>query len=310
MTRSQTGRPILLLLGPLALMLSTSLLACGHAALERRIVALEREADRQAVIRLIHQYAHAIDGHDDALLARTFALDSVAEYHGVNFPMDVRLNNFEEIRAWLKDQVGSRDGAVPWHYMDTHLVEVDGNRATLKTYQHNRNLSGVGLYTIDAVRTSVGWRIAKLRLEERLLDPELIERMKKAPASPGAKPEASVDAAERRFLTAISGDVDALEDILAPDFLYSTAVGTTIDKRALIAHLRSGKTKVGALRREDVRTTASEGLVVTTGSLVGEVRSSDRATPLRSRYLHVWVPTPDGWRLLARQASAPTENPS
>ena len=61
--------------------------------------------------------------------------------------------------------------------MSTHLVEVDDDRATLRTFQHNRNLSGVGLYTIEARRTGEGWRIEKLRLEERILDPDLLERL-------------------------------------------------------------------------------------------------------------------------------------
>ncbi len=165
-------------------------IGCGHGALDRRIDALEVEADRQAVIRLIHQYAHAIDGRDETLLRATFTADAVAEYKGVNFPMDVRLEGFPAIAQWLKDQVGDREGALPWHYMDTHLVEVDGNRATLKTFQHNRHLSGVGLYTVEAVRTALGWRIQKLRLDERLLDPELLEQMHQKPVTPSAAPGA------------------------------------------------------------------------------------------------------------------------
>lgn len=172
-----------------AFALAASALGCGHAVLDRRIDALEVEADRQAVIRLIHQYAHAIDGRDEALLRSTFTADAVAEYKGVNFPMDVRLEGFPAIREWLNDQVGDREGALPWHYMDTHLVEVDGNRASLKTFQHNRHLSGVGVYSVEAVRTAHGWRIHKLRLDERLLDPELLEQMHREPVTPGAAPE-------------------------------------------------------------------------------------------------------------------------
>ena len=63
--------------------------------------------------------------------------------------------------------------------MSTARVEVadDGDHATLRTFQHNRDLSGVGVYTVDARRTPDGWRIARLRLDERLLDPELLESM-------------------------------------------------------------------------------------------------------------------------------------
>lgn len=121
---------------------------------------------------------------------------------------------------------------------------------------------------------------------------------------------ASVDDAEEGFIAALSGDLEALEGILAEDFLYSTALGTTIDKQALLAHLRSGQTRLGKIRRENVRKTSSAGVVVTTGSLVGDLGAAGeagRSITRRSRYLHVWIPTPEGWRLLARQTSSPTE---
>ena len=159
----------------LAFALIASGLGCGHTELNLRIRSLEIEADRQAVVRLIHQYAQGIDAMDKEMLQRTFTADAVAEYNGVNFPMKVRLEGFPAILEWLNAQVGKREGAGPWHYMDTELVDVDGNRATLKAYQHNRTLSGIGVYTVEAVRTSLGWRIQKLHLDEQILDPKLLE---------------------------------------------------------------------------------------------------------------------------------------
>jgi len=295
-----------------AIALVVASLGCGHAVLEQRIQVLEVEADRQAVIRLIHQYAHGIDGHDKDLLARTFTADAVAEYKGVNFPMDITLRGYPAIMEWLDGQVGSREGAVPWHYMDTHLVEVKGNRATLKTFQHNRHMSGVGLYTVDAVRTSQGWRIQKLHLEERLLDPELIEEMKKKAATPSVEPEATpasepgaaVEDAEKRFVAALTGDVRPLESLLAPDFVYLTTAGTRLDKQGLLDHLRSGATRIDRIVRDDVRRTEREGFVLTTGFLTADVRAAGGLTRIRSRYLHVWVPCVEGWQILARQAAA------
>jgi hypothetical protein len=160
-----------------------ALLACAQPGLEARVQALEAEADREAVIQLIQAYAHGIDSMDEALLRRTFAEDAIAEYKGVNFPMDLRLEGFDAILAWLRSSVGNREGALPWHFMSTHLVEVEGDRASLRTFQHNRHLSGVGLYTVEAGRTEDGWRIQKLRLEERILDPELLERLNSQPTS-------------------------------------------------------------------------------------------------------------------------------
>lgn len=169
--------------GALLCVLLCALLACAQPGLEGRVRALEAGADHEAVIQLIHAYAHGIDSMDEALLERTFAEDAVAEYVGVNFPMDLRLEGFDEILAWLQSSVGDREGALPWHFMSTHLVEVDGDQATLRTFQHNRNLSGVGLYTVQARRKGGGWRIAKLRLEERILDPDLLERLNARPTA-------------------------------------------------------------------------------------------------------------------------------
>jgi hypothetical protein len=153
--------------------------ACAQPNLEERVRTLEVEADRQAAIRLMHTYAHGIDSMDEALLRETFAEDAVAEYVGANFPMNERLEGIDAILTWLRANVGGRENAVPWHYMSTALVDVDGDRATVRTFQHNRTLSGVGLYTIEARRTSLGWRIGKLHLDERILEEELLESLHK-----------------------------------------------------------------------------------------------------------------------------------
>ena len=155
-----------------------------RAGLEDRLALLEAEADRQAVERLMHAYAHGIDSMDEALLRRTFAKDAAAEYRGLNFPMHEDLNGVDAIIDWLRANVGDRGPAAPWHFMSTHLVEFDAGSddATLRTFQHNRSMGGIGVYTVQAKRTDAGWRIQKLRLEERILDEVLLERLnRKAP---------------------------------------------------------------------------------------------------------------------------------
>jgi hypothetical protein len=149
------------------------------AELEARLVRLEAEADRQAVERLIHAYAHGIDTLDEALLRRTFAPDAVAEYRGLNFPMHADLAGADAIIDWLRTNVGGRGSAAPWHFMSTHLIELEAgsDQATLRTFQHNRSMGGIGVYTVEAERTEAGWRIQKLRLEERILDEVLLERL-------------------------------------------------------------------------------------------------------------------------------------
>lgn len=113
---------------------------------------------------------------------------------------------------------------------------------------------------------------------------------------------AAIDEAEARFRSAIAGDPAALESLLADDFFYLTAEGTTLDERGLIDHLRSGATRVDRIVEEDGQQVRRDGLVVTTGHSVVEVRLDGEATRIRSRHLHVWIEEAGGWRLLARQA--------
>ncbi len=113
---------------------------------------------------------------------------------------------------------------------------------------------------------------------------------------------ASIDEAEARFRSAITGDPAALETLLADDFFYLTAEGTTLDKRGLIDHLRAGATRVDRIVKEDGQQVRRDGLVVTTGHSVVEVRLDGNAMRIRSRHIHVWVEQAGSWRLLARQA--------
>ncbi|MEZ4282202.1 MAG: nuclear transport factor 2 family protein [Myxococcota bacterium] len=113
---------------------------------------------------------------------------------------------------------------------------------------------------------------------------------------------AAIDEAEARFRSAIAGDPASLETLLADDFFYLTAEGSLLDKRGLIEHLRSGATRIDRIVKEEGRQVRRDGLVVTTGHSVVEVRLDGHATRIRSRHLHVWVEEAGGWRLLARQA--------
>lgn len=121
---------------------------------------------------------------------------------------------------------------------------------------------------------------------------------------------AAIDEAEARFRSAIAGDPEALESLLADDFFYLTAEGTMLDKRGLIDHLRSGTTRIDRIVKEDGHQVRRDGLVVTTGHSVVEVRLDGNATRIRSRHLHVWIEEAGGWRLLARQADMQRLNPS
>ncbi|MBW2274424.1 MAG: nuclear transport factor 2 family protein [Deltaproteobacteria bacterium] len=128
-------------------------------------------SDRLELTELINRYALGIDSMDGELLAAVFTPDAVADYEIEPLGIREHLEGFDAIVGWLRSMLGERENAVPWHFMSTHIVEIDGDRARVRAYQHNRHMSGIGLYTADAIRTAEGWRIEKLHLEEQLLVP-------------------------------------------------------------------------------------------------------------------------------------------
>ena len=140
---------------------------CHSPDFESRLAAAEAAADRQAVIELINRYAFGLDRGDQVAIRAIFLPDAIAEYVGVDNPLDVRLEGIDAILAWLRETDHGR--SPPGHYMATHVVEVEGDEARLTAYQHNRDVSGAGLYTIDARRTPNGWWIVRLHLDQHLL---------------------------------------------------------------------------------------------------------------------------------------------
>lgn len=111
--------------------------------------------------------------------------------------------------------------------------------------------------------------------------------------------------AESRFFTAlIEADAEALDRILADDFvLVDVMRGGEITKAPLLAVVGSRQMVFGAIERIEshVRIYASTGVVV------GRTRMSGRfgETPftVESRYTHVYVNEQGRWRLVSAQGT-------
>lgn len=154
------------------------LLAAGPALAE---LSPRAAADHIELKELTHRYALGIDtigsGEGKQLLSTVFTDDSVARYVEVGsnvLDMDVTLEGFKEIYQWLEEGLGHRKGTdgLPWHFMTNHLIDVNGDEATMRVYMHNRTMAAGGVYYIDAVRTKDGWRVKNFRLEEQMWKPE------------------------------------------------------------------------------------------------------------------------------------------
>lgn len=137
-------------------------------------------ADRAEIIALSSQYAWGVDSLDRSLLARTFHAEATAHYLAVGenpMNLDVRLEGFPAIFAWLHANLSQRKGhaGLPMHFVSNALVDLRGDEATLRFYMHNRASSVGGAYYIEAERAAAGWRIKSLNLEEQTWDASAYE---------------------------------------------------------------------------------------------------------------------------------------
>lgn len=125
--------------------------------------------DRLDIIELIHRYAAIIDlkRYDDVPLV--FADDAVANYESMRAWVgdDYEPRGAADIHRWLEQYTGHRTSM---HLMHNHVVELHGDTATMRCYMHNTNSSIVGIYYLDVRRTPAGWRLTKLKLDERFVD--------------------------------------------------------------------------------------------------------------------------------------------
>jgi ketosteroid isomerase-like protein len=107
-------------------------------------------------------------------------------------------------------------------------------------------------------------------------------------------------AEERRCAAIAAEDWDALDEIVADDFVYTHSVGTTEDKKSWIAGI---KTRRRAVEHDEVSVRSFGDVALLSGSSVYRY-----AEPFRgdSHYgaildvLQVWVRRPAGWQMVAQ----------
>ena len=108
---------------------------------------------------------------------------------------------------------------------------------------------------------------------------------------------------ERRYEALIGGDWQALEALLADEFFYNTASGASLSKSAFLDYMKSGAAIVKRAAREDAKVRGYGDVALVTGIVHIDVTLKGEDKTLHSRYLHVWVTGPAGWKLVARQAT-------
>ena len=126
--------------------------------------------DRIEIHELLNRYAHAIDFGDFGRLDQVFTEDAVADFSSVGEYVDVDsvLHGRAAIVGYYEVALAPFDGVL--HFMTNHLVEIDGDTATSRSYMHVLNMSMGGIYSCRCRRTEAGWRIEHLSLDERNFD--------------------------------------------------------------------------------------------------------------------------------------------
>jgi len=111
---------------------------------------------------------------------------------------------------------------------------------------------------------------------------------------------------DRRYQALTDGDVAALEELFADDFVYTHSDTKTDSKRSFIDKLATGALKYGQLSHPVSAIVVRADTALVFGDMRGDVQVGDEQRKLNSKSLSVWVRDDGRWALLAFQ---PTKYP-
>jgi len=112
-------------------------------------------------------------------------------------------------------------------------------------------------------------------------------------------------AAERRFFDAlVHGDVSALEEVLADDFLLIDVMsGSEVPRSAMLDVVGSGQLQFHSIDPAEARVRRYGEAAVITGRTEMRMSFGGQAIETRSRYTHVFVHQDGRWRMVSAQGT-------
>lgn len=117
---------------------------------------------------------------------------------------------------------------------------------------------------------------------------------------------AAVLAADDARLTAIvAADVDALERMLLPEFVFVHADGRLENKPGFLEYVRSGHVRYRSISRNKATVTMAGGVAVLCAAVQFDVTIGGEERTSPARYMSVWTKGAGGWQLLAIDNARP-----
>lgn len=109
------------------------------------------------------------------------------------------------------------------------------------------------------------------------------------------------DLEDRRYAAMVGADLDALDDLLADDVIYTHSDASVDTKASYLDMLRSGRLVYLALEHTTDLVLTRPGVAIVAGTMAGSIQMHGAAKTLNSRVAAVWVGEGGRWRLAAFQ---------
>ena len=101
--------------------------------------------------------------------------------------------------------------------------------------------------------------------------------------------QAVLDAEHARRQALLSGDVAALEVLLADGLVYVHSSAASDSKASYLAKLSSGSLRYLSLQFEDLQARAIDTCVVVTGRMTAELSKDGQSRQVRTLFMTVWA---------------------
>ncbi len=98
-------------------------------------------------------------------------------------------------------------------------------------------------------------------------------------------------------------DGAALDKLLHPDLTYSHSSGMTQTKADVIKSVTTGKATVESIEFSDTTVRVYGKTALVKGVVDLKNVTDGKMTPAHLTILHVWIKGPQGWQMVARQAT-------